>query len=45
MITTMLFVVLLAGVFYWAYSHTLTEEEAQEELDAYVIEQLRDDGA
>jgi hypothetical protein len=44
MTATLLFVILMAGVFYWAYSHTLTEEEAQEELDAYVIEHLHDHG-
>lgn len=44
---TLAFVIALLvflGFLAWIYSNTLTEEEAQAELDAIVIRRLEDDG-
>jgi hypothetical protein len=31
---------LFLGLVYWCFTHTLTEEECAEELDAWVVERL-----
>lgn len=40
-LVTMVLVSLYAGLFWWCYTKTLSEEECAEELEAVVVEKLR----